>query len=410
MTFKCNNLNLKLVNCVVKERLSSKIIVWRNAKKGEQLMARHGEKIRKRKDGRWEGRYKIGNNEKGKTTYKSVYGKTYFEVKEKLKDVENNILLNSAAKQTRQSFSYALQIWFASVKINLKKATVHKYEYLIEKHILPELGSIQLSKIDANIINTFADRKLTNGSLDGKRGLSKSYVRTMLLIISAALEHAAQEGWCKEISSKITKPKPEKNELRILNVSEQQHLEKVLISNLSITALGILITLQTGLRIGEICALTWEDFDLVNNILYVRSTISRIRNPLGKGTTLIVDTPKTASSIRAIPFSNELRNILVSIKKQSVSSFVVSDKPGFISPRTFEYRYHKLMKIEQLPDLNYHALRHTFATRCIECGVDVKSLSEILGHSNVSITLNTYVHSSMNLKRAQLDKLPTLSA
>ena len=373
-------------------------------------MARHGERIRKRKDGRWEGRYKIGNNENGKTSYKSVYGKTYLEVKEKLRDLENSFLLNSTTKETRQSFSHALQVWFTSIKINLKKATVLKYEYLIEKHILPELGNIQLSKLDSNIINTFADRKLTKGSLDGKRGLSKSYVRTMLLIISAALEHAAQEGWCKETSSKISKPKPEKNELRILNVSEQQHLEKMLISNLSITALGILITLQTGLRIGEICALTWEDFDLVNNILYVRSTISRIRDPSGKGTTLIVDIPKTASSTRAIPFSNELRNILILIKKQSISSFVVSDKPGFISPRTFEYRYHKLMEKAQIPDLNYHALRHTFATRCIEYGVDVKSLSEILGHSNVSITLNTYVHSSMNLKRAQLDKLPGLSA
>lgn len=372
-------------------------------------MARHGEKIHKRKDGRWEGRYKIGNDESGKTIYKSVYGKTYMEAKEKLKVIENNILLKLTTKQTQKLFSYALQSWFALIKINLKKATVHKYEYLIEKHILPELGSIQLSELDANIINTFTNMKLTKGSLDGKRGLSKSYVKTMLLIISSALKYAFQEGWCKEISSKITKPKPEKNEYRILDISEQKQLEKELISNLSVTAVGILITLQTGLRIGEICALTWEDLDLVNNILYVRSTVSRIRNPLGKGTILIVDTPKTASSTRAIPFSNELRNILISIKKQSVSSFVVSNKPSFISPRTFEYRYHRLMNEMQLPDLNYHALRHTFATRCIECGVDVKSLSEILGHSNVSITLNTYVHSSINLKRAQLDKLPVLS-
>ncbi len=373
-------------------------------------MARHGEKIRKRKDGRWEGRYKIGNTENGNTIYKSIYGKTYAEIKEKLKKAENNFPLKQPTPNNKLFFSYVLQLWFASAKINLKKATVHKYEYLIEKHISPELGYVQLSKLNASIINTFTENKLKNGSLDGKKGLSKSYVRTMLLIISSSLDYAAHEGWCKEISSKITKPKPEKKELQILNILEQQQLERLLISNLNTTALGILITLQTGLRIGEICALTWKDFDFTNNILYVRSTVSRIRAPFGSGTVQIIDTPKTESSIRAIPFSNELCKILVSMKKQSLSAFVVSDKQDFISPRTFEYRYHKLMQEANLPNLNYHALRHTFATRCIECGVDIKSLSEILGHSSVSITLNTYVHSSIDLKRAQLNKLPSISA
>lgn len=373
-------------------------------------MARHGEKIRKRKDGRWEGRYKVGNDKNGKTLYKSVYGKTYTEVKEKLKNVETlteNMLIT---KTKNFNFSYVVNEWFSSVKLNLKKSTIHKYEYLISKHIVPDLGKIPITELESNIINSFAERKLEKGSLHSSNGLSKSYVRTMMLIISATIKFAAQEGWCKNISSKIHKPSQEKKELQILSSLEQLSLEKKLLEELSTTSIGMLITLKTGLRIGELCALKWDDFDFTNNILYVRSTVSRIKNPAGKGTVLIIDVPKTSSSIRAIPFSNDLKSILANAKKRSNSCYVVSDKSDFLSPRTFEYRYHKFMQQHQFPKLNYHALRHSFATRCIEYGVDVKSLSEILGHSNVSITLNTYVHSSINLKRAQLEKLPALSA
>lgn len=372
-------------------------------------MARHGEKIRKRKDGRWEGRYKTGNDDNGRTIYASVYGKSYAEAKEKLKIAESS-KNKSLHKNNKIMFSYAVEQWYENQKIKFKKATAHKYKYLIEKHILPSLGSTRIDLLNNNIINEFAGRKLENGSLDGKKGLSKTYVRSMMLIISSVMNYAAEEGWCMPLTSKIYKPTPEKKELLILNENEQSILERNLIHNLSFTAIGILITLQTGLRIGEICALTWDDFDFDNKILYVRSTVSRVNNPDGEGTILVIDSTKTEASVRAIPFSSILRDLLLSIRKKSISKYVVSERKKFISPRTFEYRYHRLMTQFNLPNINYHALRHTFATRCIEYGVDVKSLSEILGHSNVSITLNTYVHSSMNLKRAQIEKLPALSA
>ena len=372
-------------------------------------MARHGEKIRKRKDGRWEGRYKIGNNENGKTVYKSVYGKSYTEIKEKLKNIE--VMYENEIFQKRNiTFSYVISEWFDSKKLNLKKSTTHKYEYLISRHIIPDLGKISLTNLGPSTINSFAERKLEKGAIHLSKGLSKSYVRSMMLIITAAIKYAEQEGWCKNTSSKIYKPSQEKKEIKILSSFEQMTLEKKLVNDLSATSVGMLITLKTGLRIGELCALKWEDFDFTNNILYVRSTVSRIKNPKGKGTILIIDVPKTDSSSRSIPLCNDLKAILTDAKKRSNSCYVVSDKESFLSPRTFEYRYHKLMKKYNFPNLNYHALRHSFATRCIECGVDVKSLSEILGHSSVTITLNTYVHSSMELKRAQLNKLPALSA
>lgn len=372
-------------------------------------MARHGDKIHKRKDGRWEGRYKTGNDDKGRTIYASVYGKSYAEAKEKLKIAENS-KHNTQHTHTDILFSYTVEQWYNNQKIKFKKSTARKYKYLIEKHILPALGSTRIDSLNTSTINEFAEKKLENGSLDGKKGLSKSYVRTMMLIISSVMNFAAQEGWCNFAVSKIYKPTPEKRELPILNENEQAILERNLIQNLSSTSIGILITLQAGLRIGEICALTWDDFDFDNKILYVRSTVSRINNPNGKGTILVIDSAKTEASIRTIPFTSDFCELLLKVRSKSTSEFVVSDRKEFISPRTFEYRYHRIMRQFNLPNINYHALRHTFATRCIEYGVDVKSLSEILGHSNVSVTLNTYVHSSMSLKRAQIEKLPILSS
>jgi len=373
-------------------------------------MAKHGERIHKRKDGRWEGRYKIGNREDGRTIYSSVYGKSYAEVKAKLKESEKSASSNPADKQEEKNVSYVLNSWLSSIKLHAKKSTVYKYSYLIEKHILPDLGDFPLSALDNNTIHAFAEKKLESGSLNGKKGLSKSYVKTMLFIVLSALSYSEQEGVCKVVPSKVHKLKIEKNELRILTATEQQKLEKFLVSNLSATALGVLITLQTGLRIGEICALSWDSIDFIHNILRVSCTVTRIKSETKNGTVWELGSPKTAASAREIPFSNELKNLLLIVKKQSLSRFVISDSQEFINPRTFEYRYHKLMKEIDLPDLNFHALRHSFATRCVEWGVNTKSLSEILGHANAAVTLNTYVHSSIHQKRVQLEKLPPLPA
>ena len=169
-----------------------------------------------------------------------------------------------------------------------------------------------------------------------------------------------------------------------------------------------MISLNTGLRLSEICALKWSDIDFENAILHVRTTVARVRNTgEGSKTKLIIDRPKTKSSFRDIPISSYLMKMLVSLYEKRKSEYVVSDQEGFISPRTYSYRFHKVLEKYNVKQVNYHALRHTFATRCIEHGVDVKTLSEILGHSNASITLNTYVHSSMERKREQLEKLTT---
>lgn len=372
-------------------------------------MAKRGENIHKRKDGRWEGRYKKGKDSNGKTVYSSVYGKTYTEAKEKLiKTIAN---LNKKDNVTKDySFYEILELWKASKFRNIKGSTKLKYENTIEKHILPCLGKCKMSSMNSILLNEYISQKLESGRLDKKGGLSPTSVKSIMAIVFSTIDFAIEEKLCKPIVLSNCKISAEKKSITVLDQDEQKRLEANLLINTDKTKLGIFISLRTGLRIGEVCALKWSDIDFKNMIIHLRATVSRVKNNDGKGTKLIIEKPKTKASIRDIPIPSDLFKVLVVMKKQSASPFVVSTNNKFVPPRTFEYRYHKILKSSNVASINFHALRHTFATRCIEKGVDVKSLSEILGHSNVSITLNTYVHSSMEYKRLQIEKLSNLSA
>lgn len=376
-------------------------------------MPRKGENIRKRKDGRWEGRYKRGVKENGTPDYGSVYGKTYKEVKEKLTFAKQNIGSNALSTNSERKFSEVLLLWKQTNRIRLKGGSEQRYDYLIQTHILPMLGGLKLSQISAASVNTFLMNKLANGRLDGTGGLSPSYVSSIMIIVNSAIDFAVAEQMCPPLKTPIYKPKPETKELEILDYEQQSIIEQYASNNLNSTNIGVLITLYTGLRIGEVCALTWDDIDLHNQVIHVRHTIARIKNENKDSKTktlLIIDEPKTKSSKRDIPIHPTLLVALVEYRKSSASKYVVSDSTNFVSPRTYEYRYHRLLDRCGVDSINYHALRHTFASRCVEVGVDIKSLSEILGHRDSSITLNTYVHTSMQQKRVQLDKLSSLVA
>lgn len=369
-------------------------------------MAKRGENIRKRKDGRWEARYKKGVNSAGSPIYGSVYGKTYKEAKsrrqERIKHGEDlyshssNILFRDVQK-----------LWVDQNRIRLKPATERKYQYMIDRHILPELGNLRLTQISAPVINSYLANKLKNGRLDGSGPLSPSYVRTITLIINSIMSFAAEEKLCPPLSSRVNKPVATSKELAVLSKTEQRVLVEAISTNPNGTAIGILIALYAGLRIGEICALEWEDEDFLDAIIRVRHTVSRVpdNSSSSNKSKLVIDKPKTASSVRTVPMCSALYEILKEYSCRHKYRYIVSNCSGFVSPRTFEYRYHEILKRSGVKQINFHALRHTFATRCIEADVDIKSLSEILGHSNVSITLSTYVHSSMDLKRRQLEKL-----
>lgn len=373
-------------------------------------MPRRGENIRKRKDGRWEARFPNGKDAQGHTIYGAVYGATYREAKEKRRQMQDSKLA-TAARNTGTLFHQLLSLWITDSQVRLKASTVYRYQYLIDTHILPELGCQPVEALTSPVINNFLANKLQNGRLDGSGGLSAAYVRSISLVISSTLQFGAEQGICSAICSKIKKPVLPPKELPVLSVNQQSSLESVLLTETDESKLGVYISLYTGLRIGEICALTWDDIDLKNRLIYVRNTVVRVRSECGSNskTHLIIDSPKTASSLRCVPICSNLYIVLAASSCKTKAKFVASPGESFVSPRTFDYRYKKLLDSSGIPHFNYHALRHTFATRCIEAGVDVKSLSEILGHANVSITLNTYVHSSMDLKRSQLEKIVCLT-
>lgn len=370
-------------------------------------MSRRGDNIRKRKDGRWEGRYRIGKSVNGQTKYKSIYGQTYSEVKSKLKKISYNTDMNESYSEAKYTFADILQKWQNTNKIKHKGTTEDKYKRLIEQHIVPELGSYYVNDLSSEIINIFLEKKLSSGRLDNKGGLSSSYVRTLSIIIKSALQYAEEENYCAPFKHYIYKPQLQKKELKILSQTTQNEYIKYLTANICNVNIGILLSLYAGLRIGEVCALQWKNIDIKEKIIHIHSTIIRVNNTENDNTqktVLMIDKAKTSSSMRDIPIASNLIPLLDKFKADD-SSFVLTGTVSFLSPRTFEYKFHKTLHNCGIERINYHALRHTFATRCIERGVDVKTLSEILGHSDVATTLRTYVHSSMELKKMQIEKL-----
>ena len=323
-------------------------------------MPKRGENIHKRKDGRWEGRIKPKAGDSSKALYKSIYGKTYGEVKKKLAEHAESDKHESNRKSV--SFRDAAALWLQTGKHKHKGATEVKYENLLNKHILPSLGDYRLSSINTVVLTEFMNNKLTAGRLDGNGGLSPSYVRSIMLVVTEILAFATEEQLCEPSRIKIRKPAVEKKELEILDHSSQQKLEAVLLQDTDEVKAGILLSLYTGLRISEVCALKWSDIDLRNKVIHVRSTVARVKDtsPYDAVTKLIIDRPKTKSSKRDIPVSSFLLPILTSLYKGRRSEYVISDTSSFVSPRTYEYRFHKILRACDAPSINYHALRHPY--------------------------------------------------
>lgn len=353
-------------------------------------MPKRGDNIRKRKDGRWEGRYKKSRSSDGRIVYGSVYGKTYKEAKEKLASAAKYPLQPAASKRQEKTFGEVLNLWMDNNRARLKGGTINKYQSLIETHIMPELGEIKITELSSTKVNTFLESKMSKGRINGSGGLSPSYVRSIMLVVNAAIKYAVSEQLCVPLKTPICKPPAGKPELSVLTAVEQKKLETALLDQFDPTCAGIYLSLHTGLRIGEVCSLAWDDIDLNAGVIHVRHTVARVRcnDPAGS-TTLIIDTPKTKASKRDIPISSALLPVLLKLKDLSGKGFLLTGTGEFIKPRTFEYRYHKILKDCGIAPVNYHTLRHTFATRCVEAGVDVKSLSEMLGHGNVSVMIST---------------------
>lgn len=372
-------------------------------------MSKKGENIYKRKDGRWEGRYIKCYDGDGKAKYGYLYGKTYNEVKSKLRDIQadlkNGVL---PVKGTSPLYSEILAAWLQSARINVKESTYMRYKHLIDRHIIPILGKYPVNKMSSQLVERFVDDKLKNGRLDGGGGLSPKTVTDIITIIKSSMDYASYNGFAVACNlSKLSVKKNEK-EMRVLTIQEQKSLTSVLLSETDLTKLGVLLSLYTGIRIGELCALRWENLSIDSKTLKVRETMQRIPSTeiCEKAKTRVVITePKSKCSNRDIPLPDFLLDIVKEHQASPKSFVLTGERNSFIEPRTMQNRFRRYVEESGITKTNYHALRHTFATRCVEAGFEIKSLSEILGHANVNITLNRYVHSSFDLKCDNMNKL-----
>ncbi len=352
-------------------------------------MAKKGLNIYKRRDGRWEGRYKNGVKPDGKTRYTSVYGATYGDVK--------NMLLKKISEQKTKAlkcnftFKELADQWFESIVHNVKESTYSNYFMKLEKHILPCFGTVKYERMTVKILNDFIAEKL-------RSGLSPKYVSDICRVIKSITKFAHTRLGYADKAELLSLPKCEKKERKMLSVSQQNLLISYLSKSASTSDLGVFIAAVTGIRIGELCALQWSDIDLEKRIITVTKTMQRIKNIGGRTATKIVITlPKSRTSERELPIPEILFSRLKSMKK-SDDNYILTGEKIFSEPRTMQYRFKSILKKLNLPSVNFHSLRHMFATRCIAAGADVKTLSELLGHSSVEMTLNRYVHSSSERK------------
>lgn len=360
-------------------------------------MARKGENIRKRKDGRWEGRYLV--KDYNGTHYRSVYAKTYLEVKEKLVEKKNGAVtfgnLDNRCRQQDNTFGMVAEEWLKSIKDTRKNSTYQKYSIVYEKRLSPMLGSIPIQDITrANVSEVLGQT------------MSDSMKMSTCCVAKQILNYGVYHYHMKEIRLKKVSTSHTREPVRVLNISEQAKLLKFIHKDMDIHKLGILLCLSTGLRLGEICALKWEDIDVQLKVLHVNSTVQRIRAEKGQKRTILLEgKPKTSCSVREIPISEQLLLLLQEHRTAGIY-FLNGNKP--MEPRTYQNKFKTYLKLANLEETNFHILRHTFATNCINHGTDVKSLSEMLGHSDVNITLNRYVHPSIDVKRNHINTLSTI--
>lgn len=327
----------------------------------------------------------------------------------KLRDMQAE-LKNGVLPKSHSSVTYLeiLSAWLQSTRINVKESTYMRYKQLIDKHISPSLGKFKLDRISTQLVERFANDKLKCGRLDGKGGLSPKTVTDIITIIKSSMDYASYNGFSITCNlSKLSIKKKDK-EMRVLTTEEQKQLTTVLLSKTDLSKPGILLSLYTGIRIGELCALRWENLSIENKTLRVRETMQRIQSPetTEKAKTKIVITePKSKCSIRDIPLPDFLLEIIKEFQNSPKSFVLTGERSKYIEPRTLQNRFQRYVSESGIQQANYHSLRHTFATRCVEVGFEIKSLSEILGHANVNITLNRYVHSSFDLKSNNMNKL-----
>lgn len=292
------------------------------------------------------------------------------------------------------------ELWRADKKLYVKKSSYAAYLLLTENHLLPAFG--QMHDVDESDVQRFVLQKL-------EAGLSQKTIKDILIVLKMILKFGAKKKLLTYTPFDIQFPTVRESQaMEVLTRADQKKVMNYIQEHFTFRNLGVYICLSAGMRIGEVCALTWDDVDTDTGVINVRRTIQRIYviEDGQRRTELILDTPKTKNSIREIPLSKDLLRILKPFKKiVNPSFFVLTNDAKPTEPRTYRSYYKNLMRDLKMPDLKFHGLRHSFATRCIESKCDYKTVSVLLGHSNISTTLNLYVHPNMEQKKKAIEQM-----
>lgn len=314
-------------------------------------------------------------------------------------------------------FGDAAKQWLSLVQVNMKPATLVRYRNDLQNHILPAFEQYNVEDVTTFLVEQFALEKIRSGRCDGNGGLSVKTVKDMVCVTGEVLQYARKRGFSSPCHVRDIRLKYSDPHAAAITRENQLHLEQYLLCNADLKNMGVLLSLYMGMRIGEVCALRWENIHLSDKVIDIQNTMQRIQifpenmadgidAPRPRRTKVIITTPKSSAGNREIPIPQFLAELLSQCIDTSPQNFFLTNDPHkFIEPRALQRHFKRVLNINNIPYVNFHRLRHTFATRCIEEGFDMKSLSEILGHTSVSLTMNRYVHTSMEQKRKNMLKL-----
>ena len=301
-----------------------------------------------------------------------------------------------------------LKTWLDNyIKPFAKTRTTERYAQIIKTHVAEDLGVDNIEDITPLVLQNFVSKLIEYGNLKTGKGLSENFVNTVISVIQNSLKTAYMVGVTAEYTAnKIKRPQTKEKQVVCFSVQEQKKIETYVLSCKKDKLFGVVLCLYTGLRIGELLALEWSDIDFGKGLLFVSKTCHDGND--GKNHIRIIDSPKTVNSRRMIPLPKQILPHLKSLKKRSCSDYVIADgdKPVFV--RSYQRTFELLLKKLDISHKGFYSLRHTFATRALECGMDVKTLSELLGHKNSSVTLNRYAHSMLEHKQDMMNRLGKL--
>ena len=363
-----------------------------------------GENIFKRKDGRWEARYIKGYELSGKIKYGFCYGKTYRESKEKVTKCKAALVSGKPvpSANSRRRFSFYCDEWLRLRKPKVKESTYIKYDTALIKHSKPKLGGCFPMGITTGLIDGFTEELLFEEELAPKT------VHDVLVVLHGVLKYTAAFFPGTFPAVEINYPKPCKKEMRVLSREEQARFVSYLLEDMDTCKFGVLLALFTGVRIGELCALQWGKIALKEQTIRIDATLQRLRDTSAVGsarTRIVISTPKSDTSVRTIPVTDYTAELCGKMAPHSSAAYVLTGTDSFMEPRALRYRMEKYTRECGLEGVHFHTLRHTFATRAVEVWFEINSLSEVLGHAATTITLDRYVHSSLILKRDNMNKL-----